>query len=55
MCDSMVVKIFCGYDNNEHQSEWNQFKELVEIIQSEYHESEELVYILGNETRPKLS
>jgi len=44
----MVVKVFCGYDNIEHQSEWNQFKEIVEIIQSEYQESEELVYIFGN-------
>jgi len=44
----MVVKVFCGYDNNEHQSEWRQFKEIVEIIKSEYQDSGELVYVLGN-------
>lgn len=43
----MVVKVFCGEEfENEH--EWNQLKELYDVIYEKYTNTDEIVYILSN-------
>ncbi len=42
-----AVKVFCGEDfENEH--EWNQFKEVYNLISENYTNTDELIYILSN-------
>lgn len=43
----MVVKVFCG-EEFEYEHEWNQLKELYDVIYEIYTNSDENVYILSN-------
>lgn len=43
----MVVKVFIG-DESEYEHEWNQFKEVYNIINEKYAKSDETIYILFN-------
>jgi len=43
----MAVKVFCG-EEFEYEHEWNQFKELYDIIYEKYANTDENIYILSN-------
>lgn len=44
----MVVKLFCDEEFSEHKHELNQFKEVFNIINEKYANSDEIIYILFN-------
>lgn len=43
----MAVKVFIG-DESEYEREWNQFKEVYNLINQKYAKSDEIIYILFN-------
>ena len=43
----MAVKVFIG-DESENEREWNQFKEVYNIINEKYSKLDETIYILFN-------
>ncbi len=44
----MVVKVFCGEEFSDYEHEWNQFKEVRNLIEEKYANTDELIYILSN-------
>ena len=44
----MVVKIFCGEDFSSYEHEWEQFKEVYNLLNEKYGNSDENIYILSN-------